>query len=106
MLRALITDLPPPPDTLVVGEFTVHLRQGLNRAWLAKIADRDGPRIMVRAQGRDIAVRRAREWCERAMKRPEEMPLKRRPRGKAPASETPRTTSELMSKRKGRPEPP
>jgi hypothetical protein len=74
-------ELPPPPDTLVVGEFTVHLRQGLNRAWLAKIADRDGPRTMVRGQGRDIAIRRARAWCNRAMKRPDEMPRKRRPRG-------------------------
>ena len=46
-------ELPPPPDTLVVGEFTVHLRQGVNRVWLAKIADRDGPRTMVRGQGRD-----------------------------------------------------
>jgi hypothetical protein len=45
-------ELPPPPDTLVIGEFTIHLRQGVNRAWLAKIADRDGPRIMVRGQGR------------------------------------------------------
>ena len=99
-------ELPPPPDTLVVGEFTVHLRQGLNRAWLAKIVVIDGPRLMVRGQGRDIAMRRARAWCERAMKRPDEMPRKRRPRGKAPASEMPRASSELISKRKGPPEPP
>ena len=91
-------ELPPPPDTLVVGEFTVHLRQGLNRAWLAKIADRDGPRTMVRGQGRDIAIRRARAWCNRAMKRPDEMPRKRRPRGKEQGREEER--------KKGPPEPP
>jgi hypothetical protein len=35
--------LPPPPDAVVVGEFTIHLRPGLNRVWLARISDRDGP---------------------------------------------------------------
>ena len=73
----------PAPDTFVVGEFTVHLRPGLNRTWLAQIADRDGPCMMVRWRGRERATSRARTWCARAMKRPEERPRKRRPRRKA-----------------------
>jgi hypothetical protein len=75
----------PPPDTFVAGEFTVHLRPGLNRTWRAQITDRDGPCMIVRGRGRERAIRRARAWCERAMKRPEEMPRKRRPRKKAPS---------------------
>jgi hypothetical protein len=75
---------PPPPDTFAVGEFTVHLRPGLNRTWRAHIADRDGPCMMVRGLGRERAIRRARAWCLRAMKRPAERPRKRRPRLKGP----------------------
>jgi hypothetical protein len=99
------TPLPPPPDTLVVGEFTIHLRQGINRAWLAQIADRDGPRIVVRGRGRDSAIRRARAWCARAMKDPAARPRKRRPRGTAPASELPTASSDLVSQGKGPQEP-
>jgi hypothetical protein len=73
----------PPPDTFVAGEFTVHLRPGLNRTWRAQITDRDGPCMIVRGRGRERAIRRARAWCERAMKRPEERPRKRHPRRKA-----------------------
>jgi hypothetical protein len=74
--------LPLPPETLVVGEFTVYLRPGLNRTWRAQIADRDGPCMIVRGQGRERAIRRARAWCLKAMKR--QPPRKRRPRRKAP----------------------
>ena len=73
--------LPPPPDTFVVGEFTVYLRPGLNRTWRAQIADRDGPCMIVRGQGRERAIRRARAWCLKAMK--SEPPRKRRPRRNA-----------------------
>jgi hypothetical protein len=59
-----VSDEPlPPPDTFVVGEFTVYLRPGLNRTWRAQIADRDGPCTIVRGQGRERAISRARAWC-------------------------------------------
>ena len=77
--------LPPPPLEVVVGEFTIHIRPALNRAWLAQIPDRDGPRMIVRGRGRDGALKRARRWCAWAMKRPKERPRKRRPGLKAPS---------------------
>jgi hypothetical protein len=55
-----VSDEPLLPDTLVVGEFTLHLRRGLIRTWRAQIADRDGPCMIVRGQGREHAIRRAR----------------------------------------------
>ena len=56
--------LPPPPDVVVVGAFTIHLRPGLNRMWFAQIVDT--------------------AWCARAVKKPEDMPGQRRRRPKAP----------------------
>ena len=72
-------------DVVVVGAFTVHLRPGLNRMWFAQIADFAGHRTTVRGRGREGAVREARRWCARAVKKPEDMRRQRRRRPKAPS---------------------
>ena len=50
--------LPPPPNAVVVGAFTVHLRAGLNRMWFAQIADNVGHRTTVRGRGREGGSKR------------------------------------------------
>ena len=77
--------LPPPPNVVVVGAFTVYLRAGLNRMWFAQIADDVGHRTTVRGRGREGAVEAARRWCARAVKKPEMIRRQRRRRPKTPS---------------------
>jgi hypothetical protein len=52
--------LPPPPDVLAYGEFTLSLRSALNGKWVVRIAHRGAVVTSLSAKGREVAIRKAR----------------------------------------------
>ena len=60
--------LPPPPDVLAYGEFTLSLRSVLNGKWVVRIAHHGEVITSLSAKGREIAVREARLVCDRLVK--------------------------------------
>ena len=60
--------LPPPPNVLAYGEFTLSLRNVLNGRWVVRIAHQGKAITSLSAKGREIAVREARLVCDRLAK--------------------------------------
>ena len=56
--------LPPTPDVLAYGEFTLSLRSALNGKWVVRIAHRGKVITGLSANGREVAVRTARVVCD------------------------------------------
>jgi hypothetical protein len=60
--------LPPPPDVLSSGEFTLSLRSVLNGKCVVRVAHRGKVITSLSAKGREVAVREARLVCDRLAK--------------------------------------
>jgi hypothetical protein len=56
--------LPPPPDVLAYGEFTLSLRSALDGKWMVRIAHRGAMITSLSAKGREVAVRKAWRVCD------------------------------------------